>query len=360
VFINNRTGVKQYHLACALTDQYNVECYFLSLLPTGLNWLGSIRQLPKIRKSLTQLVAIRDYFAKTSRQNGSPFLSIEQFSLKRLRSIDPDFVYVSSFVNESFSPDMIEYPILYDIEDSILLDRNIIKLDKYQWRLKREETFIKNQNVKIIAWGSETEKTEALKQNNLVIDKEVCVIYPFVAKRTLLQKTYEKTKHFSVVYSGSVWLENEHRNFIPSFLKIIKQNIDLTVYLLNSFNWRVYYTLKRLSFKHSNFHVKKFVGYNKLKEELSKYHVGVDGNFLGYEKTRATFGMKPLEYAYANVQPASLGHPICNLSDGKEFGYCTTPENIEQKHQNNLKHFDWNYHLMDNRIDKLMRLIGEM
>ena len=298
----------------------------------------------------------RAFFAKV-RYHNSPFKEASNFSEEKIQDLDPDVIYLSSASYETSRKILsldLDIPIVLDIEDSALFHRNFRPPSVSRERIGKERILISHPKVSTVLWGSDPERDLASTHyRDISPRKPFITMYPFVAKHTLPNTVKEKTDEFSVVYLGSIWTGSDYRNYFPAIEKICETGVKLTVYLLNSWSRHNFKIASNLAKKHPNFDVEEFVPYDKAKEQISKYHVGLSGNFFGFVKTKATFGMKPLEYAYAGVQPSSLGHPIKNLSDGKEFGYCCTPETIVENFEHNLDHFDWDYHLMDNHLEEM-------
>ena len=108
-----------------------------------------------------------------------------------------------------------------------------------------------------------------------------------------------------------------------------------------------------LAVRYENFHLEKFVTFGRIKSIISKHHVGLVYLPSDSEKIKATFGMKPFEYAYANVQPASVGSKLIDLESKKEFGYECSPKTIESEFKNNLVNFKKEENLMDNHVFEL-------
>lgn len=361
LFINQDLDVKQYHLACALTDKYNIECHLALLFPNGLNWKRALSAFPHPRGMLYFLRTHRAFMARQLKNDTiNPFKTVKAFNKHNLLELDPDLVYISSNTDSTFDyRNLGKYPIFYDIEDFIEFDKDIVGYKKAFTRMMENHRIIHNPMVLGVGFGSlaECKSASMLFGPEEHGRKPYITLYPFVAKRTLPKKVKDKTNIFSIVYAGSFWRGDGYKDISKTFLKILSNGLDLTVYIVNSWHKPTMEYLKSITSNYDNFHIKPVVSFGKIKEEISCYHVGLKGGFIGYKKTKATFGMKPLEYAYADVQPVSLGHSLNNLSDNKEFGYCTTPEDIQYNYQNNLENFDWNYHLMDNHLADLRSLI---
>lgn len=291
-----------------------------------------------------------------------PFRTIQEFNQSKALDLDPDVIYISSSsmyekrLEEKFLN--LDYPIILDVEDSTLLSQDVVKSDTFKERLDKEKKLVSFPSVMIVLWGSDSERNAALKYYKKDSNKKPFItVYPYVAERTIPRYQKEK-KESSVVYAGSIW-EGGYRDYFPIIERIGKKGINLTVYMSNSFNRYNWNKLLKTSKKYSSVLVEKNYPFHKIKEELSQFQIGLAGSTVDCLKYRATYGMKPLEYAYAGVQPASIGNSINNISDDNEFGYCCSPETILDDYQSNLHRFDWNYHLMDNRLGEVIQLCKE-
>lgn len=353
-------GVKQYHLACALTDSYDVECHLSTLNPFGLNWRRCFLGFPNVKNMYRGLHnKVRRIQAGYS---PDPFITISEFNQSKVFNLDPDVIYVSSTIYGKGIEEKVlnlDYPIILDVEDSILLDRDVVKSETFKRRLDKEKKLVSFPSVMLVLWGSDGEKNAALKYYKKDANKKSFItVYPYVAERTIPKYQKEK-KELSVVYAGSIW-EGGYRDYFPIIERIGKKGINLTIYMSNSFNRYNWNKLRKTSKKYSSVLVENNYPFHEIKEELSQFQIGLTGFTIDCLKYRATFGMKPMEYAYAGVQPASIGNSINNISDDKEFGYRCSPETLLDDYQYNLHRFDWNYHLMDNRLDEVNQLCKEL
>jgi len=350
LFIGNELGVKQYHLACALADNCNVKPYFLDY--DVMNYLPISKKVKLFAKR--RLVRYQSKAKQIRRYDPiNPFVDIGDLTKDGLEDIDPDVVYISHTVMKI--PEYVfNYPFFYDIEDFIWLNRDIAKIrtDSLFKRLRILRKVILRHNLIGVGAGSYKEQ-EAVKY--VLRYKNPILLYPFVAKRTLPRKINPKTENFSVVYAGGV--SSGYRDFVPYFKEILGSGLDLTVFMNNSNNYWYYKKVKKLKI-YPNFTLYRQEMYSKIKETISEFHVGLTGNFINFRKSGATFGMKPLEYAYANVQPVSLGYPLFNLSDSESFGYVATADKIKELYKDNLKNFDFDYHLMDTHISNFYDVLA--
>lgn len=347
LFINRIIGVKQFHLASALSDKYGYKCFFAFTFPYNLK-LKLFK--PKLIKN--KLHNVND--VKTDPCN--PFISIEKLNDNTINKIDPDIIYISSCVAKELNPSqLLNKYVLFDVEDSTLFDKDILNENIYKEKILNEKKYIECKNTKIITWGSSPEKEEGEKL--FKIKKPSLLIYPLVAKRTLPKRHLPKLEKNHLVYAGSIFMGGKYRDFLSAFKSILENGLHLTVYMSNSDNKYNYNILKELERQHPNFKLRKTISFGLIKEELTQYRIGLCPNTLDFKKTSFTYGMKPLEYAFANVQPAYVGYPVRNLTDGKEFGYKTTIGSIVKDYKHNLSNFDFKGHLMDNNLKKLVELI---
>lgn len=356
-------GVKQYHLACSLVDELKWECQLMLPRVGGLNWYGCFRQFPRPKQMLLHLLWQDRSLLLNQQPNRDPakedyalpFSSISRFSKENILSLEPDLIYLSSDTSDWMRKKLFGYnlgvPVIVDVEDSMIWRKDIYVYHKWREMVERESQLISNDQVVKVAWASDLERIASRNYYQEVVNKDFVTLYPFVAKRTIPTLLEKKTDAFSVVYLGSSWLRSG-RDYFPFIKEIVKNGVQLTIFLINSvFPFeRSYAKYRRLARRYENLEVNPCIPYAEAKSVISKFHVGLVGALNDIMKYRATFGMKPLEYAFANVQPASLGIPLKNLSNGKEFGYVCAPETIESAFVNNLKNFDYNYHLMDNHL----------
>lgn len=360
LMVHRDLTVKQYHLACALMDRYGYDCYMMTLEPFTFNWRAGLNKFPSPRHMLGRALYQRAHQARLI--HNSPFKELFTYNPAKVAEIDPDVVYFTgaSHNNEKVQEliESFDKPFICDVEDSALFHYDALPTDALLSRIVREQKAIANEKVKLVLWGCRGERRYAEQYHNAtfrmlaIATKPFITVYPLVAKRTLRFHAKSKRNRFSVVYLGSVY-PNGYRNYIPAIERIGRSNISLTVYLLNSFHPSVLRILQKLASKYPSLTIRKFVPFDKAKEEISQYHVGLGGCMEDYAKYRVTYGMKPLEYAYAGVQPASIGLSMHNLSDGQEFSYCCTPETIERDYEHNLDRFDYEAHLMDNNLEEL-------
>ena len=345
VFLNARLDVKQYHLACALADRYRAQCYFLHYPFT--RFLPLYQRLKFIGKKV--LYGHNDFVDECRKDPHNPFHYIGPFSLNTLQTLDPDLVYISHLID--WVPEKVfSYPIFYDVEDFILVNRDFLpaptiaaRMACYQWFLDRP--------LVGVGCSSPIEQERFSKYYHC----QAILLYPFVAKRTVPKFLPPKHEDFSVVYAWGISRVG-YRDFYTSFQSILQAGIPLTCFMNNSHSPKdVKYICRLQSYPHFTFY--KHQPYGIIKEKLAPFHVGLIGQFVGYDKMAITYGMKPLEYAYAGVQPATLGYPLCNLSNGREFSYSPIhPKWIQEKYDSRLDQFDFEYHLMDHHVTELMEV----
>lgn len=349
--------VKQYHLACAIADTYYWDIRFYHTRLDKINWSIVFKQLPYLYNAgrcLKSQIERKSFYVK--HEYGKPLDKIQHYNPKDVEEYAPDIIYITSASQYTYKIALDNHPkipFILDIEDSQLF-RTDYKKEGNKDEIENENKITSHQQVKIITWGSQAEIDKACKYYGEP-EKPWILLYPLVARRTLPRELDDKTPDFSVVYIGSIWEGKGYRNFFPVLSDIAESGVNLDVFLLNSWNKPNWNKLKKLDRKTSNLTAYPFIPYAKIKQEISRYHVGVCGSPEDFEKTNSTYGMKPLEYAYARVQPISLGIPIRNLSDGREFGYCSSTKTIEDDYQCNLDRFDREYHLMDNHLDQLVK-----
>jgi hypothetical protein len=358
LFINNYLDVKQYHLACALTDQYNVECHFAYLLPsTKHDWKGVVKEFPKLKTMLIHLRNHKGLITKKIMKDDPllPFVTtVPYHKVKNHLSIF-DWVYCSS--DSNYIPKE-----LYRSNSNLWLDIEDLRLFR-EYATNQQLAYEKEliNKFSLISFGSEQElffakwKYKSIKKTN----KPCFVIYPRVARRTIPKTFASKTKEFSLVIIGNIWNDQSYRNYYPVIKKILTENtFPVTLFLFNSWNKFMWTTFKKLEEQYKNknkqFTVKEFVPYGSIKQALSKYHVGLVYLPQHFKKLTVTFGMKPYEYVYANVQPASIGTRIFDqIHPQKEFGYICQTNTIRENYQNNIKNFDQENNLMDNNLKEL-------
>lgn len=349
--------VKQYHLACAIADNYSWDLRFYYTRLNKINWGTVFKQLPYLYNAgrcLKSQIERKAFYVNY--EYGKPLDKIQPYNPRDVEEYAPDIIYITSasqFTCKISLNNHPKTPFILDIEDSQLF-RTDYKKDENRNEIKSEGKLTSHEQVKIITWGSHAELTKAYEVYGDQ-GKPSILLYPLVARRTLPPKLDDKTPYFSAVYLGSIWQGKGYRNLFPIISEIAESRINLHVYLLNSWNKPNWKRIKKLGEKYPNLTPHPFTPYAKAKQEISRFHVGLCGSPEDYEKTNSTYGMKPLEYAYAGVQPVSLGIPIRNLSDGREFGYCSSPQQIQKEYQHNLDQFDREYHLMDNHLDQLIK-----
>ncbi len=348
LFIRGYLSVKQYHLACALTDKYEVDCDFAHLYPSnGYDFLGSKFYYPKLKwmaKHILKNAKGESEITKHVIENDPtlPFNKIASFSKFKKDLKEYDWIYLSSYCMR-FPRQLKSLNNLWvDIEDLILLREKALEK-----QLASEKFLIENSNF--VTFGSNKELELAKLTYGLT--ENYATVYPRVARRTIPKIFSKKTNKFSVVVIGGFY-NTGYRNYFPTIKEILKLNPDttLTLYLVNSHNKFMWNLFKQLEVELSNFTVKPFVSYGLLKQEISKYHVGLIYLPSQYEKLSATFGMKPFEYVYAKVQPCSIGKRLIDPYNNKEFGYRCDPTNIQENFKENMKNFDYEKNLMDNNL----------
>ena len=345
LFVNRTLGVKQYHLACALTDKYGVDCYFAHTWTNGMNWKAGLEKFPNLKKIVSHTYKLRNYPQKDDYE---VFKEVHPYSKIHLMKSEFDWIYCNTLIDK-----IPDFPNIWlDIEDLSYYNSNNPKERIFSQLQKEQEAIYQ---AKIITFGSEGEKLKA-EILHWFPDSQPEVIYPYVAKRTIPKMFKKKDEEFSIVYAGSSY-EDSPRDFFPVFEKIV-QNKDqkLTVYLSN---WRNKYSwnkLEKLAERYPNLIAKKSVPFSKLKYEISNFNVGLTVLRPEYRKFQLTYGMKPLEYAYAKVQPVSIGEHLIDNSYG-EFGYKSTPQTIERDFVRNLHNFNEYRNLMDNNIRKIYELL---
>ena len=206
-----------------------------------------------------------------------------------------------------------------------------------------------------VTWGSSEEKKLGERKLELG-SSDSLLLYPFVAKLTTRGRwPLEKTENFSVAYAGSIWAGG-HRDHYKIFEAIGRQKIDLYVYMANSSNRHNWNLMRQLQKTYPTIKLFPAVDYYSIKDVLSQHHAGLVVTNDQFMKTRFTFGMKPFEYAYADVQVASIGMPIKNLNTGTEYSYNCTPETIQSAFEDKRYMFDKNYHLMDRHLNGLLNI----
>lgn len=364
LFLTNDMRVKHFHMASAIRAKMDAEIHFMYIWPT--HRIATVR-FSELKGSGCVAHFVND--AKESRV----FDTVQRYNAKAFDKLQPSVVYVNDLdgVRRCFPP--IAKPHRFkpvcDIEDLAATD---IDVHKNIIPLKREHEIISNPDIDMFLFGSQDEYNEAHKvytvlsrlssrRTSLVSSR---VQYPFVAESTLINPSSRepKTEEFSVVYAGSIW-KGGYRDNYSTIIEFGKQGINLDVYLLNSWNAVNWKMLSDIADKYPSINAFPRLKLFEVKQRIQKYHAGLylTGDF---NKVKATYGMKPLEYAYAGVVPVGVdatdsSKPVKNLSDRKPFGYVTPLEEIRDRYwnYNYLKNFDWDYHLMDNHIDEFKELM---
>jgi hypothetical protein len=334
LFVSTMLGVKQFHLASALTEKYGFECHFAHTFTNGLNWKLGLSKFPKIKKMISHTINSRNFHSK------------DDYEIFKNSSFD--WIYCNTLIDEipNFSN------IWLDIEDlsyytSINPEkRNLSKIQIEQKAIDK---------AKIITFGSKGEKKKA-EYIYYFQDTEPLLMYPYVAKRTIPKIFKKKDKDFSLVYAGSSY-PGGYRDFFSVFEEIL-ENIDynFTIYLTSWRNYSSWNKIQKLAKKYPNLIIKKSLSFTWIKYAISNFHVGLTVFRPEYRKPQLTFGMKPLEYAYANVQPVSIGSKLIG-NNNKEFGYQSNPQTIKEDYVNNLANFDKEKNLMDNNMKKIVGLM---
>jgi hypothetical protein len=338
-------GVKQYHLACALTDKYGFECHFAHTWTNGLNWRLGLKKFPNLKKMVSNSLYLRNYQYE---EDYEVFETVNHLSKIGLKESGFDWVYCNTLVEK-----MPDFPNIWlDIEDlsyyttSDPKKRNLNRLPEDQKAINK---------AKIVTFGSKGELKTAKRLYNFQHYKPE-LMYPYVAERTLPKTFKKKDDDFSLVYAGSSYA-GSYRDFFPMFEEIAKNaDYNFTIYLTS---WRNRYSwnkLLELAEKYPNLTAKKSVSFAKLKYEISNFHAGLTIFKNKFRKAQLTFGMKPLEYAYAKVQPVSIGNKLMEKNN-TQFGYQSTPETIEKDFIRNLSNFNRFMNLMDNNIGKIVELM---
>jgi hypothetical protein len=346
LFLNNTLGVKQYHLASALTDKYNAECHFAHMYPFGYNWKMGLKQFPRPRKMLLYFRRARDFTTRDILKNDPtlPFKTVNKYSDIAISQSDFDWVYFSSAI--PYFPEELEgRNVWVDIEDLVKFnDLPSLEQIAYERQLMNK--------AKILTFGSEGERRYAC--HHYVLPKPTLTMYPRVAQRTLPKTFTRKTDNFSIVVIDSSWNGAYFRDYYPLIEEIVKDTgIEVYFFLANYWSKPIWDRFADLTIKYDNFFLFKAATFGIIKDLISKYHVGLVNVPGDLTKVKSTFGMKPFEYAYANVQPASIGSPLIDLESQKEFGYQTTPQTIESDFKNNLVNFRKEENLMENHITEL-------
>jgi len=359
LFLTDDLRVKHYHMAAALKDMGVAEPNLLHMKPTFFDIKAIAKFFPYPNRAWYYARANTTKFVRDLKGD-DVFSTHARYSKKRLRALNPDVIYVNKLAAiELIEEAGIKAKIVLDVEDSALINKDIFDNQKaIEWELKA----MNHEMVDTILFGSHSEMVQTIKAYDSIISKDLRVQYPFVAKRTCVPAGF-KTKEFSLVFAGSLWSGGEYRDGFKLLEEIAQTGILIDVFLLNSWsshNWKL---LKDLSRKYSNLGAFKRTKIQDLKKHINKYHAGLCLSAGNYMKVAATWGMKPLEYAYADVVPVAISidkydpFGICNLSDCKEFGYIAKADTIQKDFCIRLHDFDWDYHIMDNHVDKFSELM---
>jgi hypothetical protein len=369
LFLTNDMRVKHFHMASAIRSKYGTDAkiYLMHIWPTHRVVSGRFLVF-RNKGPIVRLV-------KDAKESGI-FNSIRRYHPNHFENLEPDIVYVNDMdgIKCCFPPvtkDWLRFKLICDIEDLAAIDTDIHKDDA---PLERESKIFSSPYVDGFLFGSVQELVLAnetypilgwLEKGQHLVSSRVQ--YPLVAESTLIrsyQREPEKHDEFSVVYAGSVWGGGGYRDLFGQFAKFGKLGINLGVYMLNDWSKHNWDKLNEVAKKYPSVKAFRRLKLFEVKQGIQRYHAGLylTGDF---NKVNATYGMKPLEYAYAGVVPVGITDgrdigPVRNLSNGKPFGnICTLNELSEAGGwiDNNLKNFDWDYHLMDNHLDKFSELV---
>lgn len=354
LFLTNDMRVKHFHMASALRTNLDVEIFLLHIL-SRFGDLGALREyFPYPNRMWYYMMGRRTRLVGDAESSGI-FDGIERFSRKTLLRLRPDVIYINESGIE-LTKDLSWRPkIVCDIEDSTLFDENAT-----EGALKRELNAIRSDNVDFYLFGSAEEHNTAKTVYESSLKKPSRVQYPYVAASTLSRVHVDKTEEFSVVYAGSLF-SGGCRDLFSLIEQFGKCRVRLDVYMLNDWthHWK---RLVKIHKKYPSVRAYSRLKLFEVKQVIQKYHAGlcIGGDF---KKVKATFGMKPLEYAYAGVVPLGIitsgkEKRVRNLSNGRVFGYTTFVSRAEKDFVNLLHNFDWDYHLMDNHLDKFVELMA--
>ena len=366
LFLNDDLGVKQYHMACAMKDNIeDIEIHLQHINATGYSFRTALRWFPRPRAMYRLFFKNRTRMVKDLELNSYPFDSVMQFSPKRVNEFMPDVIYINSRASlQAVKKSEVKAKVVYDVEDSaVALDPSKNKKKLIDYEMKS----IGDNIVDWILFGSkgEMQQWRLYYKEQYKIDKQHRVQYPYVAKRTRSKCIGDFPKYGffdyngAIVYIGSIMHSKSDRNLSSKFEWIMKHKIPITVFMLNDWSTSEFNRLIHLEYNNPFFNLRRRVPLYEIKSIIRGYHLGLclsGGRF----KQSLTYGMKPLEYAYAGVQPVTVGGkpvPIVNLSDGKEFGFhVESPYFLDEDYPRNLKNFDWDYHLMDSHIHEFKEL----
>lgn len=345
LFLASDLQVKHLHMAYALKDNTDHELHFMHQRPTHRFGSGHVTHFLQDAKESGVFSTINRYF--------SVFSKLSIVSKHRIRRLRPDLIYVHNIEGVNAVKGLDWRPtIVCDILDSVLLNT-----DPSPTAVKRERDAVTSPHVDYLLLPSDGE-AQAIKER-WDFTAESRVQYPLVAKRTLPQHNMKKTDEFSVVYTGSIQSGDEHRDMYGLLEQLGKAEVVVHVYLLNDFSTSQWMILESIARKYRTVHAHRRLPIYHVKTEIQQYHVGLHFG-ADTAKLRATYGMKPLEYAYAGVTPVCISEQpraAYNLSDGEPFGYIAEVNNIEEKYDGErLSAFDWEHHLMDNHLKKFKEL----
>ena len=366
LFLTNDMRVKHFHMASAIRAKMDAEIHLMHIWPTHRvvqAKFGSFFGSGPIAR-----------FIKDAKES-KVFDTVQKYNANAFDKLQPSVVYVNDLdgVRRCFPPiaKPHRFKLVCDIEDLAATD---IDVHKDMIPLKREHEIISSPDIDVFLFGSQAEYNEAHKVYTVLSRLSsrgtsfvsTRIQYPFVAESTVPfytdGYTPPKNDEFSVVYAGSIW-EGGYRDNYSTIIEFGKHGINLDVYLLNDWNavnWKI---LSDISKKYPSVKAFPRLKLFEVKQVIQKYHAGLylTGDF---NKVRATYGMKPLEYAYAGVVPVGITdgrdiEPIRNLSNGRPFGYISEVKDVEDTFdfENLLKSFDWDFHLMDNHLDKFSELM---
>jgi hypothetical protein len=284
----------------------------------------------------------RSSMSKTVKEEKTnPFIDILPLNKINIAKSNFDWVYTT----KNCPIDDFEN-VWLDIED-LTYYQTAHPEERNKSKLKSEQQKI--DTAKLVTFGSKGEYETALQLYKFWGEFEV--FYPYIAKRTIPVKYKAKDKEFSLVYAGSVFT-GSYRSFYGVFEQILNSSdFPFVCYFLNWNNRYERMRMLELEDKYEDFILRKPVSFSKLKYEISNFAAGLYISLNIYRKPQLTNGMKPFEYAYANVQPVSIGVKLENF--GKEFGYESTPTTIKEDYVDNLKNFDFDNNLMDNNLERI-------
>lgn len=356
LFLTNDISVKHFHMACAMRS-VDFETHSMHFLPRGLPIIAALKKLPRYRKA-QDVLSRRAWFARDNNLDVA-FDSVHRYNPNRMMRMEPDVIYVNgqAGVDAVYWYDSVRTKptVVYDIEDCALADIDVGGRGKY---IKAESAAASDEVVDWVLFGSIGEMQLASEKYCWLVDKQCRVQYPFVSAATIPPMELHKRKRkFTAVYAGSIW-KGGYRG-PEMFETIAETGLQLHVYMSNDWDKPNFNHMKGLAAKYPNLKLKRRKSFFDVKLCLSTYQVGI---FVSgpYMKQHMTIGMKPLEYAYAGVQPVSVGNdhilPIVNLSDGKEYGYRANPDRIKKDFVSRLHYFDTFFHLMENHLHEFREL----